>query len=96
MEKGAVIKNDPQKSPKTGDWKYMSPEVDVKKCVGCETCVKFCPDACIQMRQRTEEELIETKDNFKKKDIIDFDYDFCKGCGVCAAVCPMKAIVMKK
>lgn len=96
MEEGAIIKNDLKKAPKTGDWRYMHPEVDAKKCIGCSTCVPFCPDACIEMRKRTEDERKLTPDNVKEKDIVDFDYDFCKGCGVCASVCPVKAITMKK
>ncbi len=80
MEHGATIKHDQKKAPKTGAWRYMHPEVDKEKCIGCQTCVPFCPEAAIEM-----------KDN--KADI---DYDYCKGCGVCAAVCPVKAIVMRK
>lgn len=89
MEKGAVIKYDAKKSPKTGNWRYLHPEVDKEKCTGCGRCVSFCPEACI--------ELIEEKgpDNkIKKKSQVD--YDFCKGCGVCAANCPVKAITMLK
>lgn len=86
MEKGGIIKHDISKSPKTGDWRYMTPEVDKDTCIGCETCAQYCPDACIEM--------IEHKKDVKKK--ADIDYDFCKGCGVCAQVCPVKAILMKK
>jgi pyruvate ferredoxin oxidoreductase delta subunit len=86
MEKGGIIKHDISKSPKTGDWMYMKPEVDKDICIGCETCVQHCPDACIEM--------IEHGGAPKKK--ADIDYDFCKGCGVCAQVCPVKAILMKK
>lgn len=80
MESGAVIKHDLSKAPKTGNWRYMKPEIDKSKCIGCSTCVPFCPEA-----------VIEVKD---KKAEIDFEY--CKGCGVCASVCPAKAILMKK
>lgn len=86
MERGGIIKHDIAKSPKTGDWRYMKPEVNKDTCIGCGTCVQFCPDACIEMAKYK-------KDPKKKADI---DYDYCKGCGVCAAVCPVKAIVMKK
>ncbi|KKP79526.1 MAG: hypothetical protein A2271_01555 [Candidatus Moranbacteria bacterium RIFOXYA12_FULL_35_19] len=79
-EHGAIIKHDQKKSPKTGAWRYMHPEVDKKKCIGCGTCVGFCPDATITIEN-------------KKAQI---DYEYCKGCGVCAEVCPMKAIIMKK
>ncbi|MFC1756336.1 4Fe-4S binding protein [Patescibacteria group bacterium] len=86
MEKGAVIKHDIKKSPKTGDWRYMKPEVNKDKCTGCGTCVKYCPEAVIELENH--------KKGQKKK--ADIDYYFCKGCGVCSAVCPVRAIIMKK
>ena len=85
-EHGAVIKHDQEKSPKTGAWRYMHPEVDKEKCIGCATCVPFCPDACIEMKKHKE----------GQRDKADIDYEYCKGCGVCAEVCPIKAITMKK
>jgi len=85
METGAVIKHNLKKAPKTGNWRYMKPEVDKKKCIGCATCVPFCPEASIEMK--------EWQKNEKPK--ADIDYDYCKGCGVCAQVCPAKAILMK-
>ena len=60
----------------------MKPEVDKEKCIGCASCVPYCPEACIEMKTY--------KKNPKKK--VDIDYDFCKGCGVCAQVCPTGAI----
>lgn len=86
MEHGAVIKNDMEKGPKTGTWRYMHPEVDKEKCIGCGTCVPYCPEAAIEMKKNRE----------GQKGKADIDYDYCKGCGVCAEVCPMKAIMMKK
>jgi pyruvate ferredoxin oxidoreductase delta subunit len=80
MELGAIIKHDQAKAPKTGNWRYMKPEVDKEKCIGCTTCVPYCPEATIEI--------------VDKKAEIDFEY--CKGCGVCAEVCPVKAILMKK
>ncbi len=80
-EEGAVIKHNLKKAPITGYWRYARPAVDKKKCIGCGTCVKYCPEAVIEL------------DKNKKADV---DYCFCKGCGVCAAVCPQKAIVMEK
>ncbi len=89
MEKGAVIKYDAKKAPKTGNWRYLHPEVDKEKCTGCSRCVSFCPEACIEL---IEEKKVDGK--IKKKSQID--YNFCKGCGVCAADCPAKAIIMSK
>jgi pyruvate ferredoxin oxidoreductase delta subunit len=79
-----AIKNDITKAPKTGDWRQVTPIVDKKKCTGCGTCVKYCPEATV--------ELIGDKEKKKKATI---DYYWCKGCGVCAEVCPVKAILMK-
>ena len=87
MERGAIIKHDPKNAPKTGDWKFMKPEVDASKCIGCGTCVAHCPEAVI--------ELIERADGNKKK-LAEIDQEYCKGCGVCAQVCPLRAITMKK
>ena len=86
MEKGGIIKHDPKNAPKTGDWRFMKPEVDASKCIGCGTCVPHCPEAVM--------ELIENGNN--KKKIVNIDFEYCKGCGVCATVCPVKAILMKK
>lgn len=88
MEHGAIIKHDPAKSPKTGSWRYMKPEVDKKKCIGCGTCVGFCPEAAIDIKHETR--------NMKQKKKAEIDYEYCKGCAVCAEVCPVKAILMKK
>ena len=84
MEKGGIIKHDPKNAPKTGDWRFMKPEVDASKCIGCGTCVEHCPEAVMKLVTRN------------KKKIVEIDYEYCKGCGVCATVCPVKAILMKK
>lgn len=92
MEKGAIIKNDIKKAPKTGDWRNMHPVVDKEKCVGCGACVKFCPEAVISLKNK------KPARNASHSDAggAEIDYYFCKGCGVCANVCPVKAIIMKK
>jgi len=99
MEEGVRIKHDIGKAPKTGDWRYMHPEVDKEKCIGCETCAPFCPEASINLEPRNSQlETQKTKEEVKVRvtGYASIDYYFCKGCGVCAQVCPVKAILMKK
>lgn len=88
MEEGAIIKHDIEKVPKTGSWRYMKPEVEKEKCIGCATCVGFCPEASITV--------VSDQGTANKKGKAEIDYEYCKGCGVCAEVCPVKAILMKK
>jgi len=87
----SVIKNNLDKAPKTGDWKYLSPGVDAEKCIGCGTCVLFCPEAAIRLRENKH-----PGKNKNSKGIASIDMDWCKGCGVCAVECPSRAIIMKK
>jgi pyruvate ferredoxin oxidoreductase delta subunit len=103
MEEGAIIKHDIKKAPRTGDWRYMKPEVDREKCIGCTTCVPFCPEASIVVERETWNAKrgarnVERKTGSTIRDTryATIDYDYCKGCGVCADVCPVKAITMKK
>lgn len=96
MERGAIIKHDISKSPKTGDWRYAKPEIDAAKCIGCKTCVPHCPEAVMEMRARTAQEIEISSKIGKEKELVEVDFDFCKGCGVCAQVCPVKAIFMRK
>ena len=96
METGGIIKHDLEKAPKTGDWKYMQPQVDIAKCIGCKTCVPHCPEAVMEMRKRSLEEIEISNKIGKTKELVEIDMEYCKGCGVCAQVCPVKAIAMKK
>jgi len=96
MDKGGIIKHDQAKAPKTGDWRYLKPEVDTAKCIGCATCVPFCPEAVMEMRKRTEKEAKISTQFSKEREIVDIDFEYCKGCGVCVQVCPMKAISLRK
>jgi pyruvate ferredoxin oxidoreductase delta subunit len=73
--KGAIKKPGSSVEVKTGSWRTFKPVVTVK-CIGCGTCVQFCPEGCIKI------------DN--KKAVIDYDY--CKGCLICITECPVKAI----
>ncbi|MDH4330618.1 MAG: 4Fe-4S dicluster domain-containing protein [Candidatus Moranbacteria bacterium] len=94
MEKGATIKHDIKKASKTGTWRNVRPEIEVSGCIGCATCVKYCPDACISLRKRKKDEFIEG--GKATENVAEIGYEFCKGCGVCAEVCPVKTISMKK
>jgi pyruvate ferredoxin oxidoreductase delta subunit len=82
QENFAAIVTNPgsSKSNKTGSWRTLKPRVLFEKCIGCGTCVRFCPEGCIKL--------------INKKSTIGYDY--CKGCGICAIECPVKAIVMEK
>lgn len=35
------------KKNKTGSWRTFKPVLDKEKCIGCDKCVMFCPDAAI-------------------------------------------------
>ena len=52
MEKGGIIKYNKNNAPKTGDWRFMKPEVDNTKCIGCGTCVSYCPEAVIELKKK--------------------------------------------
>lgn len=97
-EEGAVIAHDPAKTRKTGDWRFMRPEVNLDKCDGCGICVKFCPEATMELVERCplRKETQKSQAAEKSREVVQIDYDYCKGCGVCAAVCPVRAIIMKK
>ena len=64
----------------TGNWRTMRPVLDVKKCINCNTCWKFCPDVAIILGDTH----------------VTVNYDYCKGCGICAHECPVKAFTMVK
>ena len=96
MEKGGIIKHDQDKAPKTGDWRYMKPEIDAAKCIGCTTCVPHCPEAVMEMKERETQDASGAGSTLRVSNYASIDYEYCKGCGVCAQVCPVKAIVMKK
>lgn len=96
-EEGAVIKHNLKKAPITGYWRYARPVVDKKKCIGCGTCVKFCPEAVIELETINKRgQKLNVKGQMLSDKVANIDYCFCKGCGVCAAVCPKKAITMGK
>ena len=65
----------------TGDWRSLTPVVDMSTCIDCMTCWIYCPDSCI---------IGETNE------MVGIKLTHCKGCGICAKMCPKDAIVMKE
>ncbi len=76
MVGGVVTKVGSLDSNKTGSWRSFRPVIDREKCIGCGLCKKFCPDVCIEIKDKKAE----------------VDYDYCKGCLICKSVCPVQAI----
>lgn len=59
----------------TKDW---YPVIDYSKCIGCMTCVKFCPHGVYT--EKNKKPFVSNKEAC---------VDMCKGC---AKICPEKAI----
>lgn len=78
---GIIIEPGSSRAYNTGSWRTQIPLLDRKKCINCFTCVNFCPEDCIKV---------------KEGKLSHIDYFFCKGCGICARECPVKAIAMKR
>jgi len=57
----------------------IKPTVDDEKCIGCGTCVKWCPKEAI------------TLENGKA----NIDHELCYGCGECFVTCKPKAIKIR-
>jgi pyruvate ferredoxin oxidoreductase delta subunit len=80
---GGVLPGGTSLNNKTGNWRYLKPQWDRKRCIQCMMCYNSCPENCIgsEIKSKT---IRRTETNF----------DFCKGCGICASVCPVKCIKM--
>jgi len=76
---GCITEAGLSKKNRTGYWRYFFPIVDKEKCNGCGICELFCPDSCIQIKD--------------KKCVVNGYY--CKGCGICARECPRAALTMQ-
>ena len=61
------------------DWRVHRPVVDGSKCVKCQRCWIYCPEAAVTVGEGGAE----------------INYTYCKGCGICAEECPVDAISME-
>ena len=60
-----------------------------KKCTGCGTCAKTCPQGAIEIVTSTSPE--ENKYEVEKYQV---DTDYCIQCGLCVEACPYEALYM--
>tara|TARA_B100000315_G_scaffold258615_1_gene311413 strand:- start:1393 stop:1653 length:261 start_codon:yes stop_codon:yes gene_type:complete len=63
----------------TGDWKVLTPFIQLNKCNLCGICELYCPTGCM----------------FENEKVVEINMQYCKGCGICANVCPTSAIAMR-
>ncbi|MFC2044401.1 4Fe-4S binding protein [Chloroflexota bacterium] len=62
---------------------------DQKKCTGCGTCAKTCPQGVIEIVASTD--LVENKYAVEKYEV---DTGYCIQCGLCVEACPYEALFM--
>ena len=62
---------------------------DQKKCTGCGTCAKTCPQGVIEIVTSTD--LVENKYAVEKYEV---DTGYCIQCGLCIEACPYDALFM--
>jgi uncharacterized Fe-S center protein len=64
------------------------PEVNLKKCIGCRVCSKYCAQNAISFRH-------EAKNEAENKGKAFIDHDLCVGCGRCIGACNVNAIFLR-
>jgi len=71
---------------------YVRPKIDYSKCLTCEVCRVYCPDALVQTDK------VITTPRGKKFIIrtIEINYDKCRECNLCTLQCPLGAITVEK
>ena len=62
---------------------------DVKKCTGCSTCAKTCPQGVIEIT--TSLNMVDNKYDVEKYQV---DTGYCIQCGLCVESCPYGALFM--
>jgi len=61
---------------------------DLERCIGCASCVKICPNKCIELRVSI------TPEKKKKAEEYNIYIGRCMFCGLCVEVCPLKPKVI--
>ncbi|MGI6296427.1 MAG: 4Fe-4S dicluster domain-containing protein [Armatimonadota bacterium] len=59
-------------------------KIDRERCKGCELCVHFCPQHCIEIE--------ESYNSRGYRPACFVNQEECTGCAICARVCPDVAI----
>lgn len=62
---------------------------DNKKCTGCATCAKTCPQGAIRIVTS-----VNPEENRYKVENMEVDTGYCIQCGLCVEACPYEALFM--
>ena len=62
---------------------------DKKRCTGCATCAKACPQGAIHIVTS-----VDKTENRYRVDRIEVDTGYCISCGLCVEACPYGALYM--
>ncbi len=67
-------------------------ELDATACIGCASCARVCPNACIEMVPYRYGSPLKNK----KMVFPQIDYGRCMFCGLCVDECPVECLKMGK